>query len=126
MGEPVKIYDLACDMIRLCGLEPDVDIPIHITGLRPGEKMHEVLTNDEEILEAASCEGMSIVHRPEAFSPGEFKGMLRRLQQLVSTGDHDAILHYLGEIVPGFASQRLLAEVITDTADTDPVERLTT
>ncbi|MEG1644037.1 MAG: nucleoside-diphosphate sugar epimerase/dehydratase [Bacteroidales bacterium] len=48
MGKPVKIMDLARRMIELSGLEPDVDIPITITGLRPGEKLYKELLSDEE------------------------------------------------------------------------------
>ena len=48
MGKPVKIYDLAVSLIKLSGLEPDVDIPIKITGLRPGEKLYEELLMAEE------------------------------------------------------------------------------
>lgn len=48
MGDPVNIYDLALNMIKLAGLKPDIDIPITFTGLRPGEKLYEELLADEE------------------------------------------------------------------------------
>ncbi len=48
MGQPVKIYDLARRLIQLSGLIPDKDVPIHITGLRPGEKLYEELLSDKE------------------------------------------------------------------------------
>ena len=51
MGKPVKIYDLAEKLIRYKGYEPDIDIPIKITGLRPGEKMYEEILMDEEGLQ---------------------------------------------------------------------------
>ncbi len=51
MGEPVKIYDLACNLIKLSGLEPDVDVKIVCTGLRPGEKLYEERLMKEEGLQ---------------------------------------------------------------------------
>ena len=48
MGKPIKIYDLACKLIRYKGYEPNVDIPIEITGLRPGEKLSEEMLMEEE------------------------------------------------------------------------------
>jgi FlaA1/EpsC-like NDP-sugar epimerase len=51
MGDPIKIVDMAKEMIRLNGLEPDVDIPIVYTGARPGEKLYEEL-----LTEAEGCE----------------------------------------------------------------------
>ena len=54
MGEPVKIYDLAVSLIKLSGLEPNVDIEIKITGLRPGEKLYEELLMSEEGLTKTS------------------------------------------------------------------------
>ena len=52
MGEPVKIYDLAVSLIKLSGLQPDIDIPIKITGLRPGEKLYEEILMAEEGLKS--------------------------------------------------------------------------
>lgn len=54
MGKPVKIYDLARDLIRLSGLEPDKDIEIKVTGLRPGEKLYEELVQLSEKVEATT------------------------------------------------------------------------
>ena len=52
MGEPVKIYDLAVSLIKLSGLQPETDIPIEITGLRPGEKLYEEILMSEEGLKS--------------------------------------------------------------------------
>ena len=60
MGEPVKIYDLAVNMIRLSGLEPNKDIDIKITGLRPGEKLYEERLMAEEGLEKTANDMISV------------------------------------------------------------------
>ena len=60
MGEPVKIYDLAVNMIRLSGLEPFVDIDIKVMGLRPGEKLYEERLMEEEGLAKTQNEKISI------------------------------------------------------------------
>jgi FlaA1/EpsC-like NDP-sugar epimerase len=54
MGEPVRILELAQELIRLSGLEPDRDIPIVFTGIRPGEKLHETLETTDEPLETTA------------------------------------------------------------------------
>jgi len=63
MGEPVKILDLAKELITLSGYEPDVDIPIQFVGLRPGEKMYEELYLDEESLDKTAHEKIFTLHQ---------------------------------------------------------------
>ena len=62
MGDPVRIDDLARNMIHLSGFEPDVDIPIVYTGLRPGEKLYEELMMQEEGLDRTPNELIFIGH----------------------------------------------------------------
>ena len=66
MGNPVLIYDLAKDLVKLSGFEPEIDIKIEITGLRPGEKLYEELLMDEEGLRKTSHEKIFIA------KPGEY------------------------------------------------------
>lgn len=61
MGSPVKIYDLACDMIRLSGYEPEKDIKIEFTGLRPGEKLYEELSLKDELVDTTSHEKIFVI-----------------------------------------------------------------
>ena len=74
MGDPVRIDDLARNMIRLSGFEPDVDIPIVYTGLRPGEKLYEELLLQEEGMERTQNEMIYIGH-PLAFDESELRQM---------------------------------------------------
>ena len=71
MGDPVKIDDLARQLIKLSGYQPDIDMPIVYTGLRPGEKLYEERLMDEEELANTDIAGISI-GRPLEFSRGEF------------------------------------------------------
>jgi len=111
MGEPVKIVDLACDMIRLCGYEPNVDIPIVFTGPRPGEKLHEGLVNDDETLEPAPCSGFSIIRRAKSLTNAEVMDIIRSVQQLVNRGDSNEVYEFLGDVIPGFARRTLLGRL---------------
>ena len=109
MGKPVRILDLAHDMIRLCGYEPDVDIPIEIVGPRPGERLHERLVADDEVIEPGFGEGMFNVRCPEGFAVPEMMDVLRRCRQIVHQGDSSEACEFLEKMVPGMADQMLMS-----------------
>ncbi|MCE5314512.1 MAG: nucleoside-diphosphate sugar epimerase/dehydratase [Armatimonadota bacterium] len=112
MGDPVRIVDLACDMIRLCGYEPNVDIPIIYTGMRPGEKLHEALTTPDEIMQAAPCDGLVSVLRPQYFVGEEMTEVVNRMRKLIVSGNTVEMRSLLEEVVPGFATPAIIAEAV--------------
>ena len=106
MGEPVKILDLAKNLIRLSGYEPDEDIPITFTGLRPGEKLYEELLMDEEGLQDTPNK---LIHigKPIAFDMEEFCVQLDRLYKVANL-DSEAIRGEVKKIVPTYQVKRLV------------------
>jgi FlaA1/EpsC-like NDP-sugar epimerase len=99
MGEQIRILDLARDLITLSGLRPEIDIPIKITGLRPGEKLREELVHDFEELSLTRNPKISTAHRvgPE---PRPVEPSLSRLEFLARKADRDAIRSELSELLP--------------------------
>ncbi len=81
MGEPVKIYDLAETLIKLTGFVPNVDIPIKITGLRPGEKLYEELLMAEEGL-TSTKHNKIFISKPTEISPEEINNALEELSDI--------------------------------------------
>lgn len=100
MGEPVRIDDLARNMIRLSGFEPDVDIPIVYTGLRPGEKLYEELLLSGEGMQKTKNDLIYIGHEI-AFDPAAFEENLMLLRAIPET-DEPALRAKLRELVPTF------------------------
>lgn len=100
MGEPVKILDLAKNMIRLSGFVPDEDIKIIFTGLRPGEKLYEEILMDEEGLQSTPNK-MIHIGKPMEFDEEEFFLKLVKLKEYSykEAGDLRRMVH---EIVPTY------------------------
>ncbi len=82
MGEPVKIYDLAVSLIKLSGLEPNVDIPIEITGLRPGEKLYEELLMSEEGLQT-TAHNKIFIGKPSDITYEQLLIKLEKLKEII-------------------------------------------
>ena len=100
MGEPVKILDLAKNLIRLSGLVPDEDIKIEFTGLRPGEKLYEELLMDEEGLQDTENK---LIHigKPIELDEEKFFGQLENLKEVIND-EPDEIRRLIQEIVPTY------------------------
>src|SRR5260370_40792663 len=86
MGEPVKIIDLARNMIKLSGQEPDVDIAIEIIGPRPGEKVHEDLFNPDERARPTGSDKIVTAERPGS-DPDWVGQAFSRVEVIVYAGD---------------------------------------
>ncbi|MBI6026985.1 nucleoside-diphosphate sugar epimerase/dehydratase [Clostridium perfringens] len=98
MGNPVLIYDLAKDLIKLSGFEPEVDIKIEITGLRPGEKLYEELLMDEEGLRKTSHEKIFIA-KPGEYDFEMLKLGVNALKKIADLGDGETLKTALQFIV---------------------------
>jgi FlaA1/EpsC-like NDP-sugar epimerase len=104
MGEPVKIVDLARDLIRLSGFEPDVDIPIKFTGLRPGEKLFEELLTAAEGTSATQYRKI-FVAQPEPIEAAKLELGLTLLHAAAIAGDDIGIRRGLKHLVTGYQFQ---------------------
>ncbi len=101
MGEPVKILDLAKRLIRQYGMEPDRDIKIEFTGLRPGEKLYEELLMEEEGLQKTANEKIFIGN----LTPVDFQAFiqdLRTLEVAAKEDRRDEMVELLQRLVPTF------------------------
>ncbi len=103
MGEPVKIYDLALNMIRLSGLEPYKDVDIKIVGLRPGEKLYEERLMAEEGLQKTSNELISI-GKPIKFNDTDF---FEKISDLVDSAKKETpdIRRLVHKLVPTYKEE---------------------
>ncbi|MFN2628074.1 MAG: polysaccharide biosynthesis protein [Gaiellaceae bacterium] len=98
MGEPVRIIDLAVNMIRLSGKDPDRDIEIVFVGTRPGEKLHEELWTDEEAVGETAHPKIMRTSRPP-IDAAWLEAELEQLERLVADGDTLEVVARLGGMV---------------------------
>ncbi|MFN8160369.1 MAG: nucleoside-diphosphate sugar epimerase/dehydratase [Solirubrobacterales bacterium] len=101
MGEPVRIVDLARNMIRLAGYDPERDIAIEFVGPRPGEKLQEVLVGAEEHLQPTAAKRIMRAVRATPLDPGWVESTLNGLEQLIMGGDEANLAERVVEMVTG-------------------------
>ena len=116
MGEPVKIYDLAKRLINLSGMEikdeinPDGDIEIILTGLRPGEKLYEELLLGDNV---TTTEHKQILRAEEEFlNANELDFHLTSISEAEKNGDVAALRNILKGVVSGFMPQEEIVDVV--------------
>lgn len=102
MGEPVKIVDLARNLITLSGLEPGVDIQIKFTGLRPGEKMFEELLTSDQYRQPTVHEKIFRCEQPD-YDWDWLSDRVDALEDLAKAGDAEAIKVALDELIPDYS-----------------------
>lgn len=105
MGTPVRIVDMARDLIRLSGKDPDTDIQIEFTGLRPGEKLYEELIGDEEGVVKTSHEKIMVLRQENGAPSGTVKQQIDELLELAATHQGGAIKVCLREFIPDYTPQ---------------------
>jgi O-antigen biosynthesis protein WbqV len=104
MGQPVKIVDLAERMIRLSGLEPGRDIQVAFTGVRPGERLNEILFASDEPTAEIGIAGI-VAARPVSPALDTLRAWLATLEQALKRNDREAIYRALQDAVPGFRKE---------------------
>ncbi len=104
MGQPVKIVELAERMIRLSGLEPHVDIDIQFIGIRPGERLHEILFAREEPTAEIGIAGVVAAH-PVSPSIDVVRAWLAKLEQALAREEREAIFGVLRDALPDFRGE---------------------
>ena len=105
MGEPIKILDLAQDLIRLSGLEVDTDIKIEFTGLEPGEKLYEELLTPQEGVTATKHQRI-FVAQLEQIAERQLLSQIEELSQLADALDAEGIVTKFQELVPTYQPNR--------------------
>jgi O-antigen biosynthesis protein WbqV len=101
MGEPVRIQDLAQQMIRLAGLRPGKDVQIVFTGLRPGEKLYEEVLHSEETTVPTPQDGV-LLAAPRVVDRAELERSIAALLEAGRNRDSAALLGLMSALVPEF------------------------
>jgi FlaA1/EpsC-like NDP-sugar epimerase len=118
MGKPIKILDLARDVIELSGLKVDEDIDIVFSGMRPGEKLYEEMFIAGEDYERTTHQKVFIARNASQLLPTELQTQIETLIETALTDDKDKIINQLQQLIPEYKPDgyRLIPEALTPDA----------
>lgn len=102
MGTPIRIQDMARDVIRLSGFTPGKDIAIEFVGLRPGEKLHEELITRGEDIVKTGHEGIMVLNTENSVSLRDVRNGIRKLETLARAADSKGIKKELQQLIPEY------------------------
>ncbi|MBI2587166.1 MAG: polysaccharide biosynthesis protein, partial [Rhodospirillales bacterium] len=108
MGEPIRIMDLAEQMIRLAGFKPGRDVKIEVIGPRPGEKLFEEVFHGSEAPVPTECPGV-LLAAPRAGDARELAAAIAELREACRRGDRDRVLALICRLVPEYHQERAAA-----------------
>jgi FlaA1/EpsC-like NDP-sugar epimerase len=112
MGEPVRIVDLAHDLIKLSGLRPGADIEVVFSGIRPGEKLSEELYLNAETADRTTHPKILVAKHMPLEGVG-FEDKLAELARAVAANDEPAVRRLLPEIVPEYRRRGVTGKLLT-------------
>ncbi len=121
MGEPIKILDLAQDLIRLSGLEVDRDIKIEFTGLEPGEKLYEELLTPQEGVTATKHQRI-FVAQLEQIGERQLLSQIEELSQLADALDLEGIVSKFQELVPTYQPNRAFLTELDEDSESEIIQ----
>ena len=107
MGDPVKIDDLARNMIELSGLSPGEDIEIEYIGLRPGEKLHEALVHQDEKQMKTAHGDIKVLQGAPVFR--DIRGHVEQIESALDSGDLGTAFDRLLEVVPDYRASESIS-----------------
>jgi len=102
MGSPVKIYDLAVTMIKLSGLEPEKDVKIEITGLRPGEKLFEEISLTEETVTRTAKDKIFVLNSSFESEREQVEASFAKLRKYIDNKDYSMAYSQIKVLIPSF------------------------
>jgi FlaA1/EpsC-like NDP-sugar epimerase len=120
MGEPVRLLDMARDLIRLAGFVPDEDVRIEFTGTRPGEKLEEELVGSDEEAVPSQVDKILCVRSRRALA-ANLLSRIALLERAAADGRTETVLHIIHDLVPSFPASRAAAKA--GAPDPTPAER---